>query len=169
MASIYRKKGSPFWFIQYIDSDGIRRNKSTELRADNPTVSFYRYLYNTVGEPWLWYERRAFDDATLLQMFADDFVDIFAVHIGVPGFFRINDQYRPELAAVQAASHVDAHAPGTRKSKRLDAALGVFAYFRRTVIVAARLAAITLIAAEKNVVLKKTHGVVRLLESARVG
>ena len=37
MASIYRKKGSPFWFIQYIDSDGIRRNKSTELRADNPT------------------------------------------------------------------------------------------------------------------------------------
>jgi integrase len=37
MASIYRKKGSPFWFIQFIDADGTRRNKSTELRADNPT------------------------------------------------------------------------------------------------------------------------------------
>jgi integrase len=36
MASIYRKKGSPFWFIQYIDSEGVRRNKSTELRADSP-------------------------------------------------------------------------------------------------------------------------------------
>jgi integrase len=37
MASIYRKKNSPFWFIQFIDGDGIRRNKSTELRADNPS------------------------------------------------------------------------------------------------------------------------------------
>ena len=36
MASIYRKKKSPFWFIQFIDADGIRRNKSTGLRADDP-------------------------------------------------------------------------------------------------------------------------------------
>jgi hypothetical protein len=37
MASIYRKKGSPFWFIQFIDGDGNRRNKFTELRSDDPT------------------------------------------------------------------------------------------------------------------------------------
>jgi len=36
MASIYKKQNSPFWFIQFIDSDGTRRNKSTGLRADNP-------------------------------------------------------------------------------------------------------------------------------------
>lgn len=36
MASIYRKKGSPFWFIQFIDIDGKRRNISTELRTDDP-------------------------------------------------------------------------------------------------------------------------------------
>ncbi|MGH7951285.1 MAG: tyrosine-type recombinase/integrase [Limisphaerales bacterium] len=36
MASIYRKQNSPFWFIQFIDTDGTRRNKSTGLRADNP-------------------------------------------------------------------------------------------------------------------------------------
>ena len=35
MASIYRKDKSPFWFIQFIDVDGKRRNKSTGLRADN--------------------------------------------------------------------------------------------------------------------------------------
>lgn len=35
MASIYRKDKSPFWFIQFIDSEGIRRNKSTGLRADD--------------------------------------------------------------------------------------------------------------------------------------
>jgi integrase len=36
MASIYRKQGSPFWFVQFIDTDGKRRNKSTGLRTDNP-------------------------------------------------------------------------------------------------------------------------------------
>src|ERR1039457_6841026 len=36
MASIYRKQNSPFWFIQFIDGDGTRRNKSTGLRADDP-------------------------------------------------------------------------------------------------------------------------------------
>jgi hypothetical protein len=36
MASIYKKQNSPFWFIQFIDADGTRRNKSTGLRADNP-------------------------------------------------------------------------------------------------------------------------------------
>ena len=36
MASIYRKSGSPFWFIQYIDKDGKRRNVSTEYRTDDP-------------------------------------------------------------------------------------------------------------------------------------
>jgi integrase len=36
MASIYRKPKSPYWFIQFIDSEGIRRNKSTGLRADDP-------------------------------------------------------------------------------------------------------------------------------------
>lgn len=36
MASIYRKQNSPFWFIQFVDANGIRRNKSTGLRTDSP-------------------------------------------------------------------------------------------------------------------------------------
>ena len=36
MASIYQKKGSPFWSIQYIDGNGKRRNKATPYRTDNP-------------------------------------------------------------------------------------------------------------------------------------
>ena len=35
MASIYRKKRSPFWFIQYKDDTGTRRNKSTPYRTDS--------------------------------------------------------------------------------------------------------------------------------------
>ncbi len=33
-------------------------DKLALMRAENCTVSFYRYLYDTVGEPWLWFERR---------------------------------------------------------------------------------------------------------------
>jgi integrase len=36
MASIYKKQRSPFWFIQFIDPSGIRHNKSTGLRTDDP-------------------------------------------------------------------------------------------------------------------------------------
>jgi len=36
MASLYRKQNSPFWFIQFTDADGSRRNRSTGLRADDP-------------------------------------------------------------------------------------------------------------------------------------
>jgi integrase len=36
MASLYKRSRSPFWWIQFIDSEGERRNKSTGLRWDNP-------------------------------------------------------------------------------------------------------------------------------------
>ena len=36
MASLYKKQNSPFWFVQFIDADGVRRNKSTRFRTDSP-------------------------------------------------------------------------------------------------------------------------------------
>lgn len=36
MAYLYRKNRSPYWYVQYIDSDGIKHDKSTGLRADDP-------------------------------------------------------------------------------------------------------------------------------------
>lgn len=36
MAYLYRKKRSPFWYVQFVDSDGKRRDRSTGLRADDP-------------------------------------------------------------------------------------------------------------------------------------
>ena len=32
------------------------------LRAENPTVSFYRYLYDAVGRDWLWTDRKRLSD-----------------------------------------------------------------------------------------------------------
>jgi GNAT superfamily N-acetyltransferase len=62
------------------------------LRAEHPTVSFYRYLYNTVGEPWLWSERRKMDDAALAAVIHDPRVEIMVLYAGgVPaGFAELN-------------------------------------------------------------------------------
>lgn len=35
MASLYRKKRSPFWYLQFINEKGKRQNQSTGLRYDN--------------------------------------------------------------------------------------------------------------------------------------
>jgi len=35
MAYLYRKNRSPFWYVQYLDSNRKKRDKSTGLRADD--------------------------------------------------------------------------------------------------------------------------------------
>jgi GNAT superfamily N-acetyltransferase len=62
------------------------------MRAGNPTVAFYRFLYNTVGEPWLWNERRRMTDADLHAAVADPSVDIQVLYVdGTPaGYIEID-------------------------------------------------------------------------------
>ena len=56
------------------------------LRTPNIPVSFYRYLYETVGEAWLWCERRRINDKTLCTMIHDEAVEIFVLYVnGAPG------------------------------------------------------------------------------------
>src|SRR5690606_15274670 len=55
----------------------------------------------------------------------DDFIDSCLVHVGVPDTLRINHQYRPLSASVQAACLVDADLALAGQSKRLDALLGI--------------------------------------------
>ena len=69
-----------------------RTDRLALLRAEQPTVSFYRYLYNTVGGPWLWYERRNMDDDALRAEICSPGVEIFVLYSGgVPaGFFELD-------------------------------------------------------------------------------
>jgi GNAT superfamily N-acetyltransferase len=62
------------------------------MRAENCTVSFYRWLYAAVGEPWLWFERRLLDDATLLAEITKPTIEIFVLYVrGVPaGYFELD-------------------------------------------------------------------------------
>jgi len=62
------------------------------MRAENCTVSFYRYLYDTVGEPWLWFERRMIGDLALAAQIHKPTIEIFVLYVrGVPaGFFELD-------------------------------------------------------------------------------
>lgn len=58
------------------------QEKVALLRAEACTLSFYRFLYNTVGEPWLWELRRRMPDAELAAIIQDPGVEIFVLHVG---------------------------------------------------------------------------------------
>ena len=67
-------------------------DKLALMRAEDCTVSFYRYLYNTVGEPWLWFERRIIDEAAVAAQIHRPTIEIFVLYVrGVPvGFFELD-------------------------------------------------------------------------------
>lgn len=73
--------------------------KLTLLRAENPTASFYRYLYNTVGEQWLWYERRKMDDEALGAIIRDSKVRVYVLYVGgVPaGYAELDRRVEGEV------------------------------------------------------------------------
>lgn len=61
------------------------------MRAECCTPSFYRYLYNTVGEPWLWYLRRRWTDEQLGSHLVRPEIEISVLYVGgVPaGYFEL--------------------------------------------------------------------------------
>src|SRR5437763_10558450 len=113
--------------------------------------------------PWCWPSSRrrlnlqAFDYTSVLQMLADYFVHILLVHVRIPNLFRIHDDDRTLLAAIQAAGHVDARLAFTRQTQCFHFAFRILAHFGGAMIVAAGLALFALIAAEKDVMLVIAH------------
>jgi len=69
------------------------------LRAEAPPISFYRYLYNTVGEQWLWYERRRMSDDSLRAVIHHPEVEIFVLYVrGVPaGYVELDGRVEGEF------------------------------------------------------------------------
>jgi GNAT superfamily N-acetyltransferase len=69
------------------------------MRCVAPTVAFYRFLYDTVGAPWLWWERRALDDASLAEIVQDERVEIYVLYVeGQPaGYAELDRRREPEI------------------------------------------------------------------------
>lgn len=50
------------------------------LRARNPAVSFYRFLYDAVGRDWMWTDRKRMGDRRLREIIQDERVEIYVLH-----------------------------------------------------------------------------------------
>jgi GNAT superfamily N-acetyltransferase len=71
--------------------------KLAVLHAERISVKFYRYLYNNVGERWLWYIRRTLDDAALAATIGAPSVAVYVLYVdGEPGGYIELDRRDPE-------------------------------------------------------------------------
>ena len=50
------------------------------LKAENPPVHFYRYLYDTIGGDYYWVDRFKMDDASLKAIIHDPKVEIYVLY-----------------------------------------------------------------------------------------
>lgn len=67
--------------------------KAVVVHAERPTRSFYRYLYDTVGEPWLWGDRRRLAPAALDAILQDPRVEVHVLTVaGVPAGYAELDR-----------------------------------------------------------------------------
>lgn len=75
------------------------RSDLSVAQAVRPTVSFYRYLYHTIGEPWLWGDRRKLDDAALAAIVQDPRVAVHVLYAaGVPaGYAELDARVEGEI------------------------------------------------------------------------
>lgn len=101
---------------------------------------------------------QAFDWASILQMFADDFFKIFPVDIGVPGAIRVDNCDRAFLTTPHAASAIDAHTIFSSDSEFLAERLCLFPEFSGVKVAATGFARLSLVNAYEKVTFIVSHG-----------
>jgi GNAT superfamily N-acetyltransferase len=84
--------------LKIAPGDWTRRGLPPDLdvsveQVSSPTVTLYRELYDRVGRPWLWYERRLLADAALAALLATSGHELhIARHDGaLVGYFELQD------------------------------------------------------------------------------
>lgn len=56
------------------------KSKVALLKADNPPVHFYRYLYDTIGADYYWVDRKRMDDANLSAILRDPKLELYVLY-----------------------------------------------------------------------------------------
>lgn len=84
--------------IEITPADWTRRGVKPDMAVDivrdpAPTVAIYRDLYDKVGRPWLWYERRALPDLSLAALLTMPGHELHIARHGgaLVGYFEILD------------------------------------------------------------------------------
>lgn len=66
------------------------------MRAERPTVLFYRFLYEAVGKPWVWVNRRRQCDNELAAAIHQDGIEIYVLYVdGTPAGYAELDARNP--------------------------------------------------------------------------
>jgi GNAT superfamily N-acetyltransferase len=73
------------------------------MRAVRPTVAYYRFFYDVVGEPWNWSSRKKLSDPEIAAIIHDPLVEMHVLYIeGVPaGFAELDRRSDGEIELVQ--------------------------------------------------------------------
>ena len=73
------------------------------VKLTQPTVEDYRFLYNTIGGPWTWIERRLLTDQKLLETITHPNVDIYTLSSGdeIAGFSEIKRSKKLHQAEIK--------------------------------------------------------------------
>lgn len=68
------------------------------IRAENPTVSSYRFLYDAVGRDWGWSDRKKLSDEKLDKIINNEHTQIYVLYVkGVPaGYAELDFKNLPE-------------------------------------------------------------------------
>jgi len=75
------------------------KSKVAILRAETPPVHFYRYLYDTIGEPYWWVDRRKLSDAALAEIIHHPKVELYVLYAdGCPAGMAELEFRNPEAA-----------------------------------------------------------------------
>ena len=69
------------------------------IKAENPPVHYSRYLYDIVGQDYVWVDRKRISDAELVATIHDDDYETFVLfHEGNPaGFFKLDCRQQDEV------------------------------------------------------------------------
>jgi GNAT superfamily N-acetyltransferase len=72
------------------------------VHAKNPTVAFYRFLYNTVGNEYHWRSRAQLSDSDLASILRDPLDEVHVLHVdGTPaGFAELDRRVKDDIELV---------------------------------------------------------------------
>lgn len=101
------------WYLRHDNPKSLSkpappRSKLTIIRAVNPSIEFYRFLYHTVGEDYLWGDRRRMDDATVMADTQKETTHVMVMYSdGVPaGFYQLDFAPKPRHPNDSAATEI---------------------------------------------------------------
>ena len=72
------------------------------IRLLDPPIDYYRYVQETIGDPWLWWGRKVLSNEELAEIVKDDAVEIYLLQLGgaPAGMIELDFRKMPEVANI---------------------------------------------------------------------